>query len=238
LIDHWNRKQIRRLIELRAQERAAGSALNLTLFDPVFMNFLGHARQFHARSRSRHLTDLVASFFLGREKRFLEIGAAYPEVGSDTFLLETEFNWTGVQLEPNPNLAQQLIEVRNSTVLNSALIGKERQGRNLFLNFEKGTLNFNRGFKVSTQTLEQVVEKFGTNFQACFIDIEGGEPEIIGDQLFGKIPFDFIAIERIWNYELICKRLECLGFINIFSEISGYESWWLSTRLFHETFQS
>lgn len=237
MIESLNRRNIRRLIELRAQERAAGSALNLTLTNPVFMNFLEHARQYHACSRSRHLTDLVASYFLGSEKRFLEIGAAHPEDGSDTFLLETEFNWNGIQVEPNPKLAQQLIEARTSTVLNSALVGRARRGSNLFLNLDKGTLNSKRGFKVSTQTLEQVVERFGIDFQACFIDIEGGEPEIIEDLVFSQIPFDFIAIERIWNSALIYKRLESLGFVNIFGEISGYESWWLCSRLFKEKFR-
>ena len=152
------------------------------------------------------------------------------------FLLETEFNWDGIQVEPNPKLAQQLIEARTSTVINSALVGRARQGSNLFLNLDKGTLNSKRGFKVSTQKLEQVVEKFGTDFQACFIDIEGGEPEVIEDLVFSQIPFDFIAIERIWNSALICKRLESLDFVNIFGEISGYESWWLCSRVF--TFKS
>jgi hypothetical protein len=219
------------------QERAAGSALNLALTNPVFQNFLEHARQHYASSRSRHLTDLVASYFLGSEKRFLEIGAGHPKDGSDTFLLETEFNWTGIQIEPNPKLAHQLIKARISTVLNSALVGRARQGSNLFLNLDKGTLNSKRGFKVSAQTLEQVVERFGTDFQACFIDIEGGEPEIIEDPIFSQIAFDFIAIERIWNGTLIYKRLVSLGFINIFGEISGYESWWLSRRLFQEKFR-
>jgi hypothetical protein len=231
-----NRRHIKRLTELRAQERAVGSALNLMLTNPVFMNFLEHARQYHVSSRSRHLTDLVVSYFLGSGKRFLELGAAHPKDGSDTFLLETEFNWTGIQVEPNPRLAQQLIEARTSTVLNCALVGRARQGSNLFLNLDIGTLNFKRGFKVSTQTLEQVVKKFGNNFQACFIDIEGGEPEIIEDLVFSQIPFDFIAIERIWNDTFIRKRLESLGFVSIFGEISGYESWWLSSRLFQEKF--
>lgn len=237
MIESLNRKHIRRLTELRAQERAAGSALNLTLTNPVFMNFLEHARQYHTSSRSRYLTDLVASYFLGSKRRFLEIGAAHPKDNSDTFLLETEFNWTGIQVEPNPKLAQQLMEARTSTVLNSALVGRARQGSNLFLTLDKGTLNSKRGFKVSTVTLKQVVERFGTDFQACFIDIEGGEPEIIEDLVFSQIPFDFIAIERIWNSALICKRLESLGFVNIFGEISGYESWWLSSRPFQEKFR-
>jgi hypothetical protein len=226
-----NRGQIRRITELRAQERAIKSMFSLSLEDSVFVEFLEFARHNFARSNSRHFTDLVAAFFLGTSKRFLEIGAARPEDSSDTNMLENFFHWTGVQIEPNPDFARQLKDGRRSVVVNAALVGEARSDRSLYLNRDLGTLNAKRGLEVPTITLGQLVDQYGSNFQACFIDIEGGEPEIVNDEVFSQISFDFIAIERIWNYPLIQNRLESLGFRNIFSEVSGYESWWLHRRL-------
>jgi hypothetical protein len=59
------------------------------------------------------------------------------------------------------------------------------------------------------------------------MDIEGGKLGILECPQFARFEFKFMSIERIWNFPKIKILCEGLGFNNIWSDISGYESWWL-----------
>jgi hypothetical protein len=211
--------------------------LELVQKDSVFGKFLDFAISNAAISHSRHLTDLVALFFLGKGKRFLEIGASHPIDASDTYMLESQFKWHGIQVEPNPNLTPLLIQTRSSKVVGSALVGSKDLDDVLYLNLETGALNSRSGVRVPTINLTSLLIQHGANYDALFIDIEGGEPAIIEEEEFSQIPFDFIAIERIWNDPLIQKRLTGLGYLNIYADISGYESWWLSPKVYKKFYK-
>ena len=65
-------------------------------------------------------------------------------------------------------------------------------------------------------------------FDAMFIDIEGGEYDIIKDSKFNSFKFEFKSVERIWNHQKVESRLTSLGYINVWKSISGNKFWWLS----------
>ena len=48
---------------------------------------------------------------------YLEIGSAYPKLGSNTFLLENSFDWRGVSIDFNPNFVKEFNESRKNTCI-------------------------------------------------------------------------------------------------------------------------
>lgn len=62
--------------------------------------------EIHPRSRSQAGQDSFVLAITGNKKHgvYFEIGASHAEINSNTFLLETEFNWTGISLEIDEKL--------------------------------------------------------------------------------------------------------------------------------------
>jgi hypothetical protein len=218
-------------VELRSQERAIQEYRKLIQEDLLFQEFNEFLKQFESFSRSRHLSDLVALFFLGHDKCFLEVGASYPEVASDTFALERYFGWSGIQIEPSPKEAELLRCHRKSIVIEAALVPSTQRESNVKLNPIWGTTGGFLGTAVKSVTWEEIAKRYGMSFDALFMDVEGNEFSLLDDKEFSDFGFNFLSIERIWKHESIKRLLETRGFINIWSEVSGYESWWISESL-------
>lgn len=219
------RREIRRIVELRAEEKTSRRMFDLLRESKTFQDFTVFFNYHVRASNSRHLTDLVAAFFMGSNKRFLEVGAHHPVIGSDTYLLEKKFNWTGVQIEPNHKMAELLRRYRNSEVMNFALTSDK--SKRLRLDSNSGKIHKFKGERVDSLNLEELIILKGHFFDAMFIDIEGGEYDIINDSKFNSFNFEFMSVERIWNYRKVESRLTSLGYKNFWKSISGYESWWL-----------
>jgi hypothetical protein len=60
------------------------------------------------------LTDRVAHYFLGDNKFFVEVGAWHGIKDSNTFVLETEYSWSGIAFEVIPKFRRRYNRVRNS----------------------------------------------------------------------------------------------------------------------------
>jgi len=180
-------------------------------------------------SCSRNYSDLVALFYLGKNKSYLELGAGEPIVGSDTFLLEKEMQWTGIQVEPDMQTFNKLQIARpNSIQINAAMVGDADKSE-YFLN--PHTMSLSRKKKnfiqVQTISLDHIRNNFNTNFDALFIDIEGSELNIIKSKFFMDLDFKFINIERIWNHDQIIEILTNYGYKQIGASFSSYSAWFL-----------
>jgi len=151
-------------------------------------------------SRSRNYSDLVALFYLGKNKSYLEIGAGEPIIGSDTFLLELEMQWTGIQIEPDLQTFKKLQMTRtNSVQLNAAVVGDADESR-YFLNPHTMALSKKKKNFKQIKTINMYdIKAMDTKFDALFIDIEGNELNIISSKSFLDFNFKFINIEMIWN---------------------------------------
>jgi FkbM family methyltransferase len=183
------------------------------------------------KSFSRNLSDLVALYFLGSNNTFLELGAGDPVVGSDTYMLENSEGWTGVQVEPHPEQCNNLRSVRTKSIQVNAGIVADGERQNFYLDLKTMSLADKRkhdSIFVKSMDLSDLVEHTGiSSFDALFIDIEGGELDIISSKIFANLNFRFINIERIWNGVFIENRLKSIGYSQVGSSFSSYSGWFI-----------
>lgn len=72
-----------------------------------------------AKNYSQIYQDMFVLAALDGKKNgtYLEIGAGGPYLGSNTALLEKDFDWTGVSIEFDPDLCQEFVQERTNKVL-------------------------------------------------------------------------------------------------------------------------
>ena len=180
-------------------------------------------------SFSRNYSDLVALFYLGKNRKFLEIGAGDPIIGSDTYLLEQKNLWTGIQIEPDLETFEKLKELRtNSICINAAVIG-DTDSKKYFLNpaTMRLTTKYKNFAEVQTINLNSIIDA-DTKFDALFIDIEGNELSVISSKFFMEFNFKFIIIEMIWNNSKIFEILTGYGYKQVGANFSSYSGWFIS----------
>lgn len=180
-------------------------------------------------SFSRNYSDLVALFYLGKNRKFLEIGAGDPIVGSDTYLLEQKYCWTGIQIEPDVKTFEKLRKLRtNSICINAAIVG-DTDSKRYFLNPASMRLttmqkNFAEVKTINMSSIKDVDRKF----DALFVDIEGNELSVISSKFFMEFNFKFINIEMIWNNSNIFEILTRYGYKQVGANFSSYSGWFIS----------
>jgi FkbM family methyltransferase len=82
--------------------------------------------------------QLVAGFFSGtRAPFFVEVGAADPQFGSQTWHLEQQ-GWSGILVEPRPDMAEKLRQGRRARVYQTACSSPENAGRTMELKLRGG----------------------------------------------------------------------------------------------------
>jgi FkbM family methyltransferase len=157
-----------------------------------------------SREISDHEMRLVAAFFGNIKGYFVEVGANDPRERSQTWLLE-QAGWTGVLVEPQPDLAAELRARRKAKVFGVACSSPENAGRELPLHVAGPLSSLDRRrmapgatpervIDVPVRTLDSVLAEAATpaNFNFLSIDVEGHEIEVLSG-------FD---IER-WRPQLI-----------------------------------
>ena len=134
---------------------------------------------------------LVAAFFGGRKGYFVEVGANDPRERSQTWHLE-QAGWTGVLVEPQPDLAAALKRARSGKVFEAACSTPENSGRMLPLHVAGPLSSLDRHtmapgaspekvIAVPVRTLDSILEEAGTpgSFDFLSIDVEGHEIEVL-----------------------------------------------------------
>jgi FkbM family methyltransferase len=179
-------------------------------------------------SCSRNYSDLVALFYLGKNKSYLEIGAGEPIVGSDTFLLEQKMQWTGVQVEPDLQTFNKLQMTRPNSIQVNAAIVSDADKSEYFLNPHTMRLSKKKKNFTQVKTIDMHdIKTMNTKFDALFIDIEGNELNIISSKLFMDFNFKFINIEMIWNNSQIYDILSEYGYKQVGASFSSYSGWFI-----------
>jgi FkbM family methyltransferase len=136
-------------------------------------------------------TRLIAAFFGSRKGYFVEVGANEPRARSQTFHLERA-GWTGVLVEPQPDLAERLRAERTARVFAVACSAPENAGRTLPLHVAGPLSALDRArmapgatpekvIEVPVTTLDAVLEEAGAEpgFDFLSIDVEGHELEVL-----------------------------------------------------------
>jgi FkbM family methyltransferase len=200
------------------------------------------------RSNAQLFQDLLA-LFLFQEKEggyFVEFGAANGELLSNTLLLEKQFGWTGILAEPARGYHQDLRRNRSSAI-DFRCVYAETGVQLEFIEADEKELSSLKSFhandhhhekrlhgtqyQVETVSLADLLQKHDapTYIDFISIDTEGSELSILGSFDFSRFKFGLICIEH--NYTALRADIYSLlrqnGYVRIFSEISGFDDWYV-----------
>jgi hypothetical protein len=93
--------------------------------------------------------DLKKAFFCDTDRGyFVEVGANQPKNLSQTFDLEQK-GWTGVLIEPQPDLAEELRRQRSAKVYAEACSSRGNAGARLTLHLAGGHSSFNKSLNLA-----------------------------------------------------------------------------------------
>jgi len=135
---------------------------------------------------------LVREFFGGDNSGyFVEVGANHPTHGSQTWHLE-QAGWTGVLVEPQPDLAAFLVTSRKARVFATACSSPDNAGQSLPLHVDGARSALDRDrmapgaqatyvIIVPTRTLDSILEEAAAPIpiDLLSIDVEGHETEVL-----------------------------------------------------------
>jgi FkbM family methyltransferase len=137
-------------------------------------------------------TALVRRFFAGRERGFfVEVGANEPQQRSQTWHLE-QAGWSGILIEPQLDLAEQLRQARSAKVFAVACSSPDNAGRTMPLHVAGPLSSLDRGgmaagasperiIDVPVRTLDQILSEAQAPSPIDFlsIDVEGHELDVL-----------------------------------------------------------
>jgi FkbM family methyltransferase len=133
--------------------------------------------------RRAYLRDIQRGYFV-------EVGANQPQYLSQTFALEQQ-GWTGVLVEPQPDLADELRRQRSAKVFAVACTSRRNAGSHMTLHLAGGHSSFDRNLNlpqrkphgaidVPTRTLDQILIEAGAQtVDFISIDVEGHELDVL-----------------------------------------------------------
>jgi FkbM family methyltransferase len=160
-----------------------------------------------ARFSSDQETRLVAAFFGNIKGYYVEVGANDPRERSQTWHLEQQ-GWTGVLIEPQPDLAAMLRAERKAMVFAVACSSPANAGRELPLHVAGPLSSLDRRsmapgatpekvIRVPVRTLDSILEEAGSPaaFDFLSIDVEGHEIEVLQGFDFARWRPRLIMIE-------------------------------------------
>jgi FkbM family methyltransferase len=142
--------------------------------------------------RGEHEASLLRDYFNGRATGFfVDVGAADPRDGSQSWQLE-QAGWSGILVEPRPDFAAKLRQVRRATVFEAACSAPQNAGRTMQLHLYGGCSSLNdqlvvAGMKpqgdisVLVRTLDDILTEAHAPAPVDFvsIDVEGHESEVL-----------------------------------------------------------
>jgi FkbM family methyltransferase len=216
------------------------------------LNYLSEFRNI----KSQLLQDVFVLSALDRKKKgyFIEAGASDGIDLSNTFLLEKNFGWSGLLVEPSRTSFRKLSSNRISLSFNVALWSESNLDlhftetkspglstittfkENDFLAQDRKVL---KQYEVPTISLMDLLRNNNAPREIDYLslDTEGSEYEILKDFDFSHFYFSIISVEHGWNEnnrDLVRVFLQGVGYFQIRPELTEYESWFISPELFEK----
>ncbi|RLD66243.1 MAG: FkbM family methyltransferase [Bacteroidetes bacterium] len=197
-----------------------------TLLSKTFLKRFMYRHSFMVSQIGQEYWVFGEAFNEKKHGYFLDIGAHDGVHLSNTYLLESKYNWSGICIEANPVTFKKLKRNRRAECLNICLDRSEGEV-NFVLRGEMGgivdqdldnkeshTIN-NKVIKLKTMSLNRVLgDKNELNsIDYLSIDAEGAEERILAEFDFHKYTFKCITIER--PSKLLQKLFQSHGYIKI-----------------------
>jgi len=208
--------------------------------------------KFHAQiGQDRYLYE---RYF--RETRggvFVDIGAYDGVKFSNTYFFEKEMDWTGICIEPNPEIAATLRGQRSAVALECAVADfdgesefcnvnieshEERMLSGLARHFDprhkkriKAAKASEERITVRVRRLNDILDENGlSHIDYCSIDTEGAELAILRDLDFGRFDISLFSIENNYGDQNIRTLMEERGY-ELVKTFHGYDQLYVKKGL-------
>lgn len=134
---------------------------------------------------------------------FLEIGGGDGFSNSNTFILEKNFNWKGIIVEPDTDQFKKLKSHRSKMTLSNKLIFNKSKTVNFIKDGELSKITSkisskNKIIKIKTITLKKLlkIKKAPKNIDFFSLDVEGSEDKVLTKEVLNSYNFMTLTIER------------------------------------------
>lgn len=203
------------------------------------------------KSESELYQDLfvLSEHHFKRDGFFVEIGVGNGQKISNTYLLEKEFGWRGLLVEPNRDMAASIKATRQAVLDQRAVFSKT----GLELDFlsdaaevELSTLvdfkgsdqrhRSGRVFKVPTITLNDLLAEHEApkTIDYLSLDTEGSELDILRTFDFERYQVAIITVEHNYNQGKLLELknlMESHGFVQVIASCSKWDAWFVAESL-------
>ena len=208
--------------------------------------------KYFSYSQSQLRQDLLVLNTLNFKKRgfFCEFGVCDGIIGSNTYLLEKQFEWSGIVCEPSKNIHKRLQKNRKCFIDNNCVyktsgekilftqtVTPELSTISKYINSDVNSykrINAKQ-YDVKTIALYDLLEKYNAPnvIDYLSIDTEGSEFSILENFDFNKYKFKIITVEHNFNNnrDKIYKLMLRNGYIRKYTEISFYDDWYFNKNL-------
>jgi FkbM family methyltransferase len=242
------RSDIRQLV-FNALRLRRPEVMNLRDMDEV--RFLGHVFDRIPVSKAQILQDLWVTFEL-QEKRqgfFVEFGATNGLTNSNTWLLETQFGWSGILAEPNPVWHEDLLSNRFCAIERRCIYSTSGETVSFLspadpeLSTVSTAASFDHfadvrrnaeSFDVETVSLNDMLDAHDAPdvIDYMSIDTEGSELDILQHFDFTKRSIRLFSIEHnnTPNEYALDRLMEQNGYCRRFPEFSQWDGWYVKAQ--------
>ena len=202
-----------------------------------------------SKSKSQLGQDLfvISEYKYKKNGFFVEFGATNGIDLSNSYLLETEFAWTGILAEPAHYWQKDLAQNRQNAQIETLCVWKDSDSILTFnetMYPELSTINLYSdrdlhkkarlsgiNYQVNTVSLCDLLKKFRAPRYIDYlsIDTEGSEFEILANFCFEQFSFGIITVEHNYtpNREKIFNLLSRHGYIRKLENISKFDDWYV-----------
>lgn len=198
------------------------------------------------KARGQLLQDIVCLLQSNwkRHGYFVEVGVGDGRHLSNTFLLEAEFGWSGILVEPAREFQANIARHRSAKLEPFAAFNEA--GRTLeFIDdddirelsglVDRYQVDVGRKvsrYNVETDTLQRILERNSAPKSIDFLslDTEGSEVEVLEGCDLQKYSFGFIAVEHNYHAAKLKKLdriLTSAGYRRILDQFSYFDAWYI-----------
>ena len=201
-------------------------------------------------SKSQLGQDLFVVGTLDAKKSgyFVEFGATDGLSLSNTFLLENEFEWTGILAEPAKNWHAEL-ELNRKCKIDFRCVSNQSNTTLKFIESEFGELSTIKGFEGFDENIRTLAREYDVKTISLLdllkfhdspqvidylsVDTEGSEYLILEKFDFAQFKFRIITCEHNFteNREKIFNLLTKNGYKRIWSEFTQFDDWYIHPEL-------